>query len=199
MMYGRFFLNIIVAKRHGNQITVNLLHIASLNTIIEQREAEFICSGGLPPEETKILEEQVTKFDKKREHIACEIKSFFEELMPFFIMKDMIPQLSQQIEYEEKASIHEYIINMISREFISSIVENKAKEDNSISDALYEAIIKKFQVSNGAFNDMIFDLSKTEMGQILHLADTVKSFDSVELTKKIKEKEKLVKRITSIR
>ena len=111
----------------------------------------------------------------------------------------MIPQLSQQIEYEEKASIHEYIINMISREFISSIVENKAKEDNGISDALYEAIIKKFQVSNGAFNDMIFDLSKTEMGQILHLADTVKSFDSVELTKKIKEKEKLVKRITSIR
>ena len=46
---------------------------------------------------------------------------------------------------------------------------------------------------------MIFDLSKTEMGQILHFADTVKSFDSVELTKKIKEKEKLVKRITSIR
>lgn len=177
----------------------NEQEIASLNTVIEQRKAEFIRSGGLPPEETKALEEQVSKYDKKREHIAREIKSFFEELMPFFIMKDMIPQLSKQIKYEEKASIHEYIINMISREFISNIVENNAKEDNGISDALYEAIIKKFEVSNGAFNDMIFDLSKTEMGQILHLADTVKLFDSVELTNKIKEKDKLVKRITSIR
>ena len=177
----------------------NKLEIESLNTVIEQRETEFIRSGGLPPEEAKALEEQVSKYDKKREHIAYEIKIFFEELMPFFIMKDMIPQLSQQIKYEEKASIHEYIINMISREFISNIVEDKTKEDNGISDAVYEGIIKKFKVSNGVFNDMIFDLSKTEMGQILHLADKVKSFDLTELTKKIKEKDKLVKRIASIR
>lgn len=180
-------------------LTNNEQEIASLQTLIEQREAEFVRSGGLPPEEAKILEEEVNKYDKKREHIAREIKAFFEELMPFFIMKDMIPQLSQQIKYEEKASIHEYIINMISKEFISNIVADKTKKDNGISDALYEAIIKKFEVTNGAFDDMIFDLSKTEMGQILHLADAVTSFDSKELTKKIKEKDKLVKRITSIR
>lgn len=180
-------------------LTNNEQEIASLQTLIEQREAEFVRSGGLPPEEAKILEEKVNKYDKKREHIAREIKTFFEELMPFFIMKDMIPQLSQQIKYEEKASIHEYIINMISKEFISNIVADKTKKDNGISDALYEAIIKKFEVTNGAFDDMIFDLSKTEMGQILHLADAVMSFDSKELTKKIKEKNKLVKRITSIR
>lgn len=177
----------------------NEQEIASLQTLIEQREAEFVRSGGLPPEEAKILEEEVNKYDKKREHIAREIKTFFEELMPFFIMKDMIPQLSQQIKYEEKASIHEYITNMISKEFISNIVADKAKKDNGISDAIYEAIIKKFEVANGALGDMIFDLSKTEMGQILHLADTVTSFDSNELTKKIKKKDKLVKRITSIR
>lgn len=180
-------------------LTNNEQEIASLQTLIEQREAEFVRSGGLPPEEAKILEEEVNKYDKKREHIAREIKTFFEDLMPFFIMKDMIPQLSQQIKYEEKASIHEYIINMISKEFISNIVADKTKKDNGISDALYEAIIKKFEVTNGAFDDMIFDLSKTEMGQILHLADAVTSFDSKELTKKIKEKDKLVKRITSIR
>lgn len=182
-----------------NTLADNEQEIALLHTLIEQREAEFVRSGGLPPEEAKILEEEVIKYDKKREHIAREIKSFFEELMPFIIMKDMIPQLSQQIQYEEKASIHEYISNMISKEFISSIVADKAEKDNGISDALYEAIIKKFEVSNGAFDEMIFDLSKTEMGQILHLADTVTSFDTKEFTKKIKEKDKLVKRITSIR
>lgn len=180
-------------------LTNNEQEIASLHTIIEQREAEFVRSGGLPPEEAKILEEEVNKYDKKREHIAREIKSFFEEIMPFFIMKDMIPQLSQQIKYEEKASIREYITNMISKEFISNIVADKTKKDNGISDALYEAIIKRFEVANGVYDEMIFDLSKTEMGQILHVAEIVSSFDSKELTKKIKEKDKLVKKITSIR
>lgn len=177
----------------------NEQEVTSLHTIIEQREAEFVRSGGLPPDAVKKLEEDVLKYDKKRETIAREIKSFFEELMPFFIMKDMIPRVRQQIKYEEKADIHEYIINMISKEFISSIVASKTKKENDISDALYEAVIKKFEVSNGVFDEMIFDLSKTEMGQILNLADTVTLFDSKELEKKIKEKDKLVKKITLIR
>lgn len=177
----------------------NEQEIASLHILIEQREAEFVRSGGLPPEEAKALEEEENKCDKKREYIAREIKSFFEELMPFFIMKYMIPQLNRQIRYEEKASIHEYITNMISKEFISSIVVDKVKKDNGISDALYTAIIEKFEASNGVFDEIIFDLSKAEMGQILHLADTVTSFDSKELTRKINEKDKLVKKITSIR
>lgn len=182
-----------------NTLANNEQEIASLSTLIEQREAEFVRSGGLPQEEARILEENVNKYDKKREHIAREVKSFFEELMPFFIMKDMIPQLNQQIKYEEKASIHEYITNMISKEFIRNIVADKTPKDNGISNALYEAIIKRFEISNGAFDEMIFDLSKTEMGQIISLADAVSSFDSKELTKKIKEKDRLVKRITSIR
>lgn len=75
-------------------------------------------------------------------------------------MKDMISQLKQQIKYEEKASIHEYIINMLSKEFISNIVADKTKKDNGISEALYEAIVKKFEVANGAFDEMIFDFQR---------------------------------------
>ena len=182
-----------------NTLSNNEYEIASLNTLIEQREGEFLRSGGLPPEEVKILEAEVLKYDKKREQIAREIKSFFEELMPFFIMKDMIPQLRQQINYEEKASIHEYIINMLSKDFISGVVAKKTKNSKGISDALYEAIIKKFEATNGIFDEIIFDLSKAESGQILYLTDTVISFDSQTLVKKIKERDKLVKKITSIR
>ena len=183
----------------ADTIITNEQEISSLHTLIEQREAEFVRSGGLPPEEVKKLEENELKYDKEREHIAREIKSYFEELMPFYIMAESIPQLKQQIKYEEKASIHEYITNMISREFIDTIVAEKTTDDNGISNAIYEAIIKKFEVSNGAYDEMIFDLSKTEMGQILHLADTVTSFDSRELIRKIRKKERLVKKITSIR
>ena len=50
-------------------------------------------------------------------------------------------------------------LNAKQQREIKAVVE-KAKKDNGISDALYEAIIKKFEVTNGAFDDMIFDLSK---------------------------------------
>ena len=173
--------------------------IALLHTLIEQREAEFVRSGGIPPEEVKKLEEEEREFDKKRESIAREIKQLFEEMMPFFIMKEMIPPLRQQIKYEEKASIHEYITNMISKEFIDGVIAGKTSNDNDISSILYDAIIRKFEVSNGVFDKMIFDLSKTEMGQVLHLADLVTSFDSKVYIKKIKEKDKIIKRITTTR
>lgn len=176
----------------------NEQEIATQNILIEQREAEFIRSGGLSPEKVKKLEENEIKYDKKREQIAREIKSFFEDLLPFYIMRDMIPRLRQQINYEEKASIHEYITHMISKEFISSIVSKNVK-DSGVSEALYDAIIKKFEVTNGAFDEMIFDLSKTDMGQILHLADTVTMVDTEILTNKIKERDQLVKKITAIR
>lgn len=180
-------------------LTVNEQETVSLHTLIEQREAEFVRCGGLPPEKAKRLEEEVLEYDKRRERTAREIKSFFEELMPFFIMKDFIPRLSRQIKYEEKASMNEYITSVISKEFISSVVAGKTKNVSGVSDALYEAVIKKFTATDGVFDEMIFNLSKAEMGKILQLAETVTSFDSKELTKKIKEKDELVKKITSVR
>ncbi len=182
-----------------NEIEKNEREIVALSTLIEQREAEFIRSGGLPHEEAQKLEEEVQKIDRKRELLAREIKMFFENLMPFFIMKDMIPQLNKQIKYEEKAAIHEYIINMVSKDFISQVVLEKIEQDNGVSEAIYEAIKKKFEVANGVYDDMIFDLSKTEMGQILLLAEAVTSFDAQDLVKKIIERERFCKKITSIR
>lgn len=177
-------------------LTNNEQEIASLQTLIEQREAEFIRSGGLPPKKAKKLEEEVIKHDKERERLARETRSFFEELLPFFIMKELIPQLDAQIKYEEKASIREYITNMISKDFISNVINENCEDDNGLSDTLYNAIIRRFDVANGVVDKMIFDLSKSEMGQILHIAETITSFDTIGFTKKIKERERLVKKIT---
>ena len=78
-----------------------------LLALIEQKQAEFIRSGGIPKKEADALEEKAAKLDKKRENITRDMKDFFEELMPFVIMKDMIPSL--------KATPHncEVIENMI--------------------------------------------------------------------------------------
>ncbi|WP_019680708.1 DNA sulfur modification protein DndD [Ruminococcus flavefaciens] len=180
-------------------IAQNEKETAELNTLIEQCEAEFVRSGGIPQEEAKKLEEQILKLDKERESLAREIKAFFEDLMPFFIMNSMIKPLKQQIQFEEKAAIHEYVLNILSKEYIESVIAGKTNTTNKVADAIYDAIIDRFEVSNGIVNDMIFDLSKAEMGKVLNLAEKVMAFDSKEFIKKIKDRDRKVKKISANR
>ena len=102
-----------------------------LLALIEQKQAEFIRSGGIPKKEADALEEKAAKLDKKRENITRDIKAFFEELMPFVIMKDMIPSLITQSRYEEKATIYDYVRNMLSRNFIAGLLNEHT--DNKLS------------------------------------------------------------------
>ena len=186
-------------KQCETDIAYNEKESEELSTLIEQREAEFVRSGGIPPEKAKKLEEEINVLDKKRESLTREIKDFFEGLMPFFIMKKLIPPMKQQIKYEEKASIHEYIINMISKSFIKETISDIVADNESVSDTLYDAIIKKFDVSNGVVDDMIFDLSKAEMGQLLNLTELIYSFDEKSVIAAIKERNHIVKKISSNR
>ena len=179
------------------QLSAKEEEISQLNTIIEQREAEFVRSGGLPAEEAKKLEERLAADDKKREKLAHDVKAFFEEDMPFFIMGSMIPDLKKQIKYEEKAAIHEYVTNMLSQDFINSVIADKTEDSESISAALYDAVAKRFQVSNGVVDDMIFDLSRAEMGQIMNLAESIAGADKNVIIEKIAKKDELVRNISA--
>lgn len=180
-------------------IAYNEKESEELNTLIEQREAEFVRSGGLPPEEAQKLEEEIFSLDKKRESLSRKIKTFFEDLMPFYIMKHLINPMKQQIKYEEKASIHEYVMNMLSKDYIDSAIVDKTENHEEVSSTIYDTIIKKFEVSSAVVSDMIFDLSKAEMGKLLNLTDVISSFDERSLIAAIKEREDIAKRISSNR
>lgn len=180
-------------------ISYNEKEKEELSTLIEQREAEFVRSGGIPPEEAKKLEEEIYTLDKRREVLAREAKAFFEELMPFYIMKHLIPPMKQQIKYEEKASIHEYIMNMISKDFIDKAIEERTPDHEDLSNIVYDAIISKFEVSNGVVDGMIFDLSKAEMGKLLNLSDSITDYDEKSMIGAIKEREDIVKNISANR
>ena len=179
-----------------SDIAYNEKEKEELGVLIEQREAEFIRSGGIPPEKVKEIEEEISKFDKRRESLTRKIKCFFEELMPFYIMNNLIIPMKQQIKYEEKASIHEYILNMLSKEYIESIIVDKSDNPKEISNTIYNGIIKKFEVTSAVVNDMILDLSKAEMGKLLNLADVITSFDEKALIDNIKERDAVVKKIS---
>ena len=170
-----------------------------LLALIEQKQAEFIRSGGIPKKEADALEEKAAKLDKKRENITRDIKAFFEELMPFVIMKDMIPSLITQSRYEEKATIYDYVRNMLSRDFIADLLDEHTDNKTEAADSIYDAIIKKFEVSSGIVDDIIFGFSEAERGKVFHITSLVEDHDKKSLVENITKKDQLYKEVIEIR
>ena len=171
-----------------------------LLALIEQKQAEFIRSGGIPKKEADALEEKAAKLDKKRENITRDMKAFFEDLMPFVIMKDMIPSLKTQSRYEEKATIYDYVRNMLSRDFIAGLLDEHTEGKTADSvDTIYDAIIKKFEVSSGIVDDIIFGFSDSERGKVFHLAASAEDYDKKMLVENIIQKDRLYKEAIEIR
>lgn len=170
-----------------------------LTVLIEQKQAEFIRSGGISKEISAELEEKASKLDKKRENISRDIKTFFEELLPFIIMKDMIPSLKMQSRYEEKAAIYDYVRNMLSEKFIAELLDKYAGGQKDSVSAFYEAVIKKFEVSGSVVDDIIFGFSESERGKIFHLASLAEDYNKNEIIENIKKKANLYKETTLIR
>ena len=170
-----------------------------LLALIEQKQAEFIRSGGIPKKEADALEEKAAKLDKKRENITRDIKAFFEELMPFVIMKDMIPSLITQSRYEEKATIYDYVRNMLSRNFIAGLLNEHTDNKTEAADSIYDAIIKKFEVSSGIVDDIIFGFSEAERGKVFHITSLVEDHDKKSLVENITKKDQLYKEVIEIR
>ena len=170
-----------------------------LLALIEQKQAEFIRSGGIPKKEADALEEKAAKLDKKRENITRDIKAFFEELMPFVIMKDMIPSLITQSRYEEKATIYDYVRNMLSRDFIAGLLNEHTDNKTEAADSIYDAIIKKFEVSSGIVDDIIFGFSEAERGKVFHITSLVEDHDKKSLVENITKKDQLYKEVIEIR
>lgn len=167
---------------HANEET-----IIELESLIDQKQAEFIRSGGIKPEEAVQLEKKAAEYDKQRESLSREVRAFFESFLPFIIMADLIPSLEKQIQYEEKATIYEYVRNMISEQFIADALKEYNDAD-SAAKLLYDAIIDRFRVSSGFVDNIIFGFSDSERGKILHIADSVSTCDTDTLIKKIKKK-----------
>ena len=178
---------------HANEET-----IIELESLIDQKQAEFIRSGGIKPEEAVQLEKKAAEYDKQRESLGREVRAFFESFLPFIIMADLIPSLEKQIQYEEKATIYEYVRNMISEQFIADALKEYNDAD-SAAKLLYDAIIDRFRVSSGFVDNIIFGFSDSERGKILHIADSVSTCDTDTLIKKIKKKNKLTDKSIRIR
>ncbi len=166
--------------------------------LIEQKEREYLRAGGLLKEKTELLEKEASELNKKRELLAHKTKAFFETLLPFYIAKKLIPQIEDQINYEEKQGIFEYVRYMISQDFLTKTLQGKASDPEEISQVIYESIMERLKPSQSRSSGVILDLSKDDQSRIEQIIDSVDSIDTKKMISAVKRKENYTERVVAI-
>lgn len=165
-----------------------------LAAVITQKEQEFARAGGIAPEERKRIEKKNSEIEKRREVYSQEIKNFFENQMPFFMLRDFFKIISAQIDYEEKLEIHDYVKYTVTPEFIQQILSEYTIESEEASKAVFEELLRKIHPGNCFSEDTLLGLSRDEAGRIDELISSVGKIAPEEILDSLKKKNKLTQK-----
>lgn len=78
--------------------------------------------GGITDKERQKLEEQYKFAETRKTEVAAKIKLFVENMMPFIILQELSGSIKNQLEYEEKGEIFNYIKGKVSIEQIDKLL-----------------------------------------------------------------------------
>ena len=188
----------------SQKINNNNLRIQELKSLIEQSrisiedlENKFKALGGISPNERNTLLSNISSLDKNRSILSSKIKSFVENEMPFYIVKDFIKNIKTQIGFEEKSVTYEYIKNMISKDFLFNTINGKTSNPNEISIAIYDAIDNRLKPKNNSLHN-IFNLSRDEVSRVESVINLVDDINPTDLIDSINKKNVYTQQIKDI-
>lgn len=169
-----------------------------LSVSIIQKEQEFTRAGGISPEATKSLEKKKNNLEKQRESYLQIIKNFFEDQMPFYMLRDFFDPIIKQIDYEEKLDIHDYVKYRVTPEFIQEILSEYTIDSEGASKAVFEELLRKIHPGDGISDDTLLGLSRDETGRIESLIDSVCEVSAQDILKSLKKKNELSQKCVNI-
>lgn len=169
-----------------------------LSVSIIQKEQEFTRAGGISPEATKSLEKKKNNLEKQRESYSQIIKNFFEDQMPFYMLRDFFDPINKQIDYEEKLDIHDYVKYRVTPEFIQEILSEYTIDSEGASKAVFEELLRKIHPGDGISDDTLLGLSRDETGRIESLIDSVGEVSAQDILKSLKKKNELSQKCVNI-
>jgi len=172
--------------------------IDSLVVAIEQKKQEFLRAGGIQEEKIRQFDAELKELSEKREQISRKLKAFFENMMPLYIVRSMIPKLRNQIIFEEKQLIYEYVSFMIPEEFLKKSLAGKIENSEVLSKQIYQDILDRLRPTKGISTEIIFDLSTNEQGKMEQIIDEILDVEPQEWISMINQKNSYTERINEI-
>lgn len=159
-------LGVVKKEKELDQIETELIEL----------EVAFKNAGGITETEQKKLAQELEETERVKIESTAKIKSFVENLMPFYIIREFTDKISNQLEYEEKGEIFYYIQQKLDRIEIQKVLSGNVSKDSV--DVLMDMILAKFRPKG--FNEdtePMFDLSKEDTGRVNAMIATIEDFD----------------------
>lgn len=160
------------------QIEADKDELEKVETELMEFETAFKNAGGITEIERQALSKEFSEMERTKTEALTKIKMFVEGLMPFFILRDFIGRISDQLDFEEKGEIYYYVQQKLKKQEIKNTLNENQEVSDAAVDALMEFLLKKFKpkgFKEGA--QPVHDLSKEDSGRVNAMISAIDDFD----------------------
>ncbi|MCM3001279.1 DNA sulfur modification protein DndD [Paenibacillus cellulositrophicus] len=148
---------------------------AELTDLIRQDKKDFEIHGGLVQEKRQQLLHQVNEIEQRRKQNSDEIKAFTLSYLPFYIARETLAKVAEQIASEKNYDSFEYVKTTLKKNHLSHLLSNLLQSSNSnFSDQQVES-----------FHKGLLDLLKPSKTEVFHRSSFEQQNEIYSMHKKI--------------
>lgn len=168
---------------------------------VEQAEllAAFQNAGGITEETRRNLEKELGDYEKVKQENSIRVKTFVEGLMPFFILKDVVPEILAQLEMEEKGKVFNSIKNQLTPKVLkdsSLFFENLSSDE---IEQICSGILDIFNPSSrGEALPVMYGLSDEDKNRVLAMISSISDLKTEVILEAIESKQSATAKTTEI-
>lgn len=176
----------------ANQIELLTKQIEDLRSEIKQLELEFKLSGGLVAEERDQARAEILRLEQKKREESEWLKTIVGEILPLYLIKDLLFQTKAQITLEFRQRAMEMFADAGLKELRDNYWQVINTEEITISkpggqdysEELLYSLIKRLAEIREPIN-IFHDLNEAEKDQLFSLTYKVEVFDPDEIANSI--------------
>ena len=183
------------------QLQISFLKDDLESVEVEQAEllAAFQNAGGITEVTRRKLEKELADCEKTKQENSIKVKAFVEGLMPFFILKDVVPEISAQLEVEEKGKVFASIKSQLTPDVLkdsSLFFQNLASDE---IEQICNGILDVFNPSSrGETLAVMYGLSDEDKNRVLAMIASISYLNIETILEAIGSKQKATARTTEI-
>ena len=157
--------------------------VNELDAEIKNEGENYAAGGGVSLEEWTELQRQLKDEELQRERIKNEARHAAADMLPFLIVKDLLPQIREQIRLEKEFQSYATMRELLAAPGLKRSVLKVVKKLGSLragEDAaeIVEAIQRFFENPSMEKIQVLFKLSEDDAAAVLNTVQEVERFDS---------------------
>lgn len=180
------------------------LYLDQLEADYRKENDEYASKGGVTLEAWKALQRSIKEEEDRRERLNWELKGIAADILPFFIVKDLLADAREQISMEKELHAYRVLQDALGtsrfKRCISNAVKRTSSRDNLSDTAVVMRAIQTFFENREIEKKVpILALSEDESVTVLNKISSVEEFDPATISECRRGVEESIQRSSKLR